>query len=138
MVQNIDVIWDGPFDLREKDWDGREFNRGIYQIVRTWAGTETLLYIGKTWRQDFGRRMDQHWADWARGHRSLRAYVGNPTPKDRRYRTDRLVVDVESLLIYHHQPPNNVNHVYLYKGRPLHVRNLGFRGLLDRNVRSGH
>lgn len=118
----IDVYWEGPYTLDNID-SIQEDVHCLYQVygLHPVYGTNTLLYIGKTEKQSGDKRIKQHswisnqadeckiyvatcgnfssWKDWKDDKRD-RYLVFKETKKI-------TISNLESLLIYAHQPSYN-------------------------------
>lgn len=138
MPRVVHVTWSYP-----KEWDSalkgiEATSNGVYQIYRTFGACTSLLYIGlvKSDSRDFRCRMQEHRRDWLYAKRGaiylrfggLRTFKGLTV-------TDALIEEVESVLIFEHQPPENTQKKSSYSIRQdLIVKNFGYRGELKEEI----
>jgi hypothetical protein len=138
----VHVEWDGPFSLADLPDLNNDWDYGVYQIygAHTVYGAGVLLYIGKAAKQTFGVRIPQE--GWPDNQDRVEIYVGrlcgSRKPQDATW--NRLIGEVESLLIYAHAPATNAMNIKTIRDQSLqhtHVLNWGkFRDLLPEV--SGH
>lgn len=140
----IHVHWDGPFSLDDVYELNNDWDYGVYQIYgcHTVYGAGVLLYIGRTVKRTFSKRIpEEGWPENQDGNR-VEVYVGRLSgerkPQDKIW--NKMICKVESLLIYAHSPANNSKNIKSIKEgelRKTHILNWGlFRDLLPEV--SGH
>ena len=112
--------WYGPYTIPEAR-DFRDFeDYGLYAITRLWGTSETLLYIGMTYAQDFGKRLVQHdW--WLSSVKGARIRVGYIELKKGQRTSYQKIKDAENLLIWCLEPPENTQNINTYSGRELKI-----------------
>jgi hypothetical protein len=90
-----------------------------------------LLYIGETYWQSFGKRLQQHKRDWLfRVNGKVVIHFGTVgLPEGKRISHEK-VLDVESVLIHVLFPPFNNVSKHGYTGREIMIFNLGKIGTL--------
>ena len=118
----IDVYWEGPYNLDNIDKFQEDNSHCLYQVYghHPIYGNDVLLYLGKTEKQGITTRIKQHkwinnqsdnckifvascsvfedWKKWKNDQRER--YV--------KYDSNRVSIEnIESLLIYAHQPSYN-------------------------------
>ena len=138
-MEKVTIVWSGPYSIesaiRKLD---REKDFGVYMIIREWKGKKTLLYIGsvygdKYWRS-FADRIAEHKREWLYDLRGIRIYVGRVKLQKGKRHSKKRIEDIECLLIYVHQPEENVRCMSSYTGRELKIINVGRRGPLFREI----
>ena len=127
------VHWKGPFSVDVSPNRPEARGIGVYAIYGM-QGREfhRLLYIGETYKQNFGTRLKQHKKDWLDKVEEPKKAVCFGVvylPKDKRISGKR-VLDVERFLIHKKSPPFNNVSKRGYKGREILVINTGKLGLL--------
>ncbi len=120
----IEITWGGPYTCvkvikeltdggnKKNNWDGEDY--GVYQIYgkHILAGNNSLLYIGKAFRQTFSRRFKDH-EKWLKDEENVKIYVGriyNPkkhSSKDNWKSWEKDVELAENILIYKYSPHYN-------------------------------
>lgn len=133
MLEEIEVEWYGPYKISTVVDEFHEYEDfGVYMVTRKWGEqSDKILYIGKTYRQDFGTRLSQHnWLPEVRGTVKVRVgYLLEDRPSKKRLK------DVENLLICWHVPEHNKKDI-VYRGRDLRIINSKRRGPLKKIVDS--
>jgi len=129
-----EVEWHGPYNIDTVLGYFHEYeDYGVYMITRKWGKhAEKILYVGLTYRQDFGTRLYQHqsWLSKERGTIKVRVgYLIENKSSEKRLK------DVENLLICWHSPEYNEKGL-VYRGRNLRIINSGRRGPLEKIVDS--
>lgn len=131
-MQNIHVVWDGPYSHAEARQLDSSSDFGLYQYYGDHHvyGNSALLYIGKAQDQTFARRISQHnWEIWASSNIAI--YIGK-VHSDESLELDewwRQINLAERILIQSHSPSfnssnlNSINH----KGEDTRVLNWGTR-----------
>lgn len=106
---------------------------GIYAIYEMKGKTTKLLYIGETYWQGFGKRLQQHKKQWLhRVNGKVVVHFGIVgLPEGTRISHEK-VLDVESALIHALIPPFNTVSKHGYYGREVMIFNLGKIGTLPR------
>jgi hypothetical protein len=131
-MQNIHVVWGGPYSHAEALQLNSPSDFGLYQYYGDHHvyGDSALLYIGKAQDQTFARRVSQHnWELWASSN--IFIYTG-------KVHSDELLVlhewrrqiDLaERILIQSHSPSFNSSNLNLinHKGEDTRVLNWGTR-----------
>lgn len=110
MSKGVEIRWSYP-----KPWDtAKDSNQGamngVYQTCRTWAGSESLLYVGlvKSERRAFYQRMNEHRKEWINEKRGAITYrFGIVKPLRGLEYSEDLIEEVEGALILELQPPYN-------------------------------
>ena len=134
--RTVNVFW-----TRKKQFDNaiaseEARNIGVYQIYRKYGSNESLLYIGivKSKQRQFSQRLIEHYKAWLR-HKRGTIYVrfglveGNNAP----------IEEIESVLIFHMQPPCNTNKKNGYSlSNQLIVHNCGPCGHLPKKINSSN
>ena len=110
---DIHIFWDGPYLFREVNElvGGKDY--GIYQIygIHQIYGDSSLLYIGKSEKQTFSKRISQHnWIADNQKSDELKIYVGRLAGRiDIEVEEwEKRIVLAESILIHSHQPVYNI------------------------------
>ena len=129
-VDVVELKWSGPFrfqELYEEDYDYVMEEKGIYMVV----GGRKILYISKTYDQDFISRLRQHTRDrlWLCVKRAMR----KKRSKEPFFKVGELldvasrsrIGNIESFLIWVEEPLCNKKSTLSYYGRDLEVRNFG-------------
>ncbi|WP_336775299.1 hypothetical protein [Paenibacillus sp. MMO-58] len=108
----IHIDWDGPYKHSQLQMlNDPKTDRGIYQVYgyHPVYGKEVLLYIGKTGKQTFGKRLlQEEWIN-TNNYEGNTFYIGrlagSATPAMESWITE---IDLsERLLIYSHKPAYN-------------------------------
>ena len=133
----VRVEWEGPFPIQKTP---QMNDRGLYQIYghHFIYGSGILLYIGKTAKQTFGKRVTQNYADWKPGtpwyqedDDEVFVIVGRLDYRGEDF--EDVLADVEAFEIFCHSPPYNGSSIATYCGQNLIILNDGERGdLCDR------
>lgn len=115
-MKKIQITWDGPYSLEQLD-NGDEHlgtSIGVYQIYGKHPiyGSNVLLYIGKTVKQSFSKRIKQeeHWWDNS-DMRNVQIYTGRLFSK---LQEEHLIDDItlaEQILINTHLPAHNSSNI---------------------------
>ena len=136
-METLRFRWYGPYTIEEANEFCEFEDYGLYQITRLWGNSETLLYIGMTYSQDFRKRLIQHdwWLSSIKGARVRLGYL--ELEKGQRTSYER-IKDAENLLIWCLEPPENTQNIQTYSGRDLIIRNLGKKGPLPRTIDSNY
>jgi len=106
-TRNITIRWSYPRLLKDIDTNPEAENRGIYQITyKHRDGSESLVYIGRTSKQYFEKRMKQHFKKGKFPANSKHYYVrlasidcDTPLTKLTPEECELFIDDVESALI---------------------------------------
>lgn len=138
----FDIEWSGPFTIPydEETWERNLSNvaervqvgETVYQIYGQHPvfGANALLYIGITERQD--ARFKEHFKENARFwyFEGVSVHIGVPEPETQNQ--ENALENAEALLIAHHKPPLNRNHIDTppLEAHSLHIFNWGARGVL--------
>jgi len=132
--QNIRIEWDGPYNISDigyveekEDYIKSEFNknidtedsdRGIYQVYgyHPVYGDNVLLYIGKTCKQTFAKRLSQEGWEYNQDYKNIQFYVGrlfsvNEEAIPSYDEWDILIDKAERMLIYAHKPAQNSSNI---------------------------
>lgn len=124
-IQEIHIVWDGPFNREAAFALTEAKDYGVYQIYGSHPvyGSDVLLYIGKASVQTFGKRMRQHedWVPYSKDANRICYYFGRligypdqpsgvPTQPDEA-EWERLIGVAESLLIHSHAPAFNSSNI---------------------------
>lgn len=129
----VTVRWSGPYNLERISLYDTALDKGVYSISRVWGDTETLLYIGRTKRQ-FQQRLREHdyWLKNYRGQIKIRLGVLDSDPG--MDFSEELLAEVEALLVVWNETVENTSNTRSYSGGELTIKNIGRRGLIDRNI----
>ncbi len=130
------IKWSYPREYYNGMFSEKSFNGwGVYCISKKKKGKEAILYIGKAYESNFYSRMNDHDKKWV--SKLLGDIVVRFGQFKRPYFVDESVVhDVESALIYEHQPIKNLKQTKNYTySRLRNIYNKGFRGPLEQVVR---
>ena len=131
-MQDIHVVWDGPYSLAQALELKSASDYGLYQYYGDHHvyGNRALLYIGKAQDQTFGKRVSQHnWELWASS--SILIYVGRIYSVKPLELPDwnRQIDLAERILLLSHSPSfnsSNLNKIG-HKGDDIRVLNWGAR-----------
>ena len=131
-MRSVRVEWEGPFPIKKT----RQINgRGLYQIYGDHFiyGSGILLYIGKTAKQTFGKRVAQQYADWKPGtpwyqEEDDEVFVRVGRLDYRGEDFEDVLADVEAFEIFCHSPPYNGEYISSHRCYNLIVMNDGDRG----------
>ena len=109
-MQNIHVVWDGPYSHVEALQLNSPSDYGLYQYYGDHHvyGNSALLYIGKAQDQTFGRRLSQHnWEMWSSSN--IVIYVGKVHSEESLELDEwqRQINLAERILIQSHSPSFN-------------------------------
>jgi len=129
------IDWRGPYPVETAKTKLEANGFGVYAIFELKGKTSKLIYIGETYWQKFGTRLQQHKREWFHKY-SGRMVVHFGTiglPQGKRISHEK-VLDVESALIYIHTPPINTGGKRGYLGREIIIFNLGKIGTLERLI----
>jgi len=123
MMKKIQITWDGPYTLEElkKGIEHIDKSKGVYQIYGTHPiyGSNVLLYIGKTVKQSFKKRImqEEHWWDNS-DMGNVQIYTGRLFDKEIRKKQKKEDFDwtndislAEQLLINTHMPAHNSSNI---------------------------
>jgi hypothetical protein len=129
------INWKGayPIETAHKKVAAKGF--GIYSIYGVRGKRLELIYIGETYGQKFGKRLQQHKKEWlgkVKGKMQIR--YGTIELAKGKVISQIKVRDIEATLIHHYIPPFNTVSKKGYRGRNLLIFNLGSKGGLDRIV----
>lgn len=105
-----------------------------YKDTYFYAFTQSisLLYIGIAYRQDIDNEIKQTIRAFSLDARKLSIWLGFIEDKDFRRITEKIVKDIECLLIFSNQPLNNISCKKKYNGRDnLAVLNSGCNCLIN-------
>lgn len=124
------INWKGAYPLETAQNRPEAKGDGIYAIYEK-DKSPKLLYIGETYTQNFGKRLQQHKHDWLyRFNKRMIIHFGTVTlPKGTRISLDK-IHDIENTLIHILIPPCNNVGKHGYSGRNIMIFNLGKRGTL--------
>lgn len=127
------IEWFGPYAVDTAQSRKVAENYGIYAICTRKGRASKLLYIGRTYWQEFARRLRQHKRDWLNrisGTKSV--YFGIvKLPKGKKISFER-IRDIEECLIHFYLPPYNTASKRGYRGRNIIVINTGKYGTLSK------
>jgi len=129
------IDWKGPYPIDTAKTKPEAVGFGIYAIYEVKGKNTKFLYIGETYWQAFGKRLQQHKRDWLhRVNGRLVIHFGVVgLPEGKRISHEK-VLDVESVLIHVHMPPFNTVSKHGYSGRDIMICNLGKAGTIERLV----
>lgn len=131
----LEVAWTGPYQVERASSVKAAGDFGVYAIYDQATRARKLLYVGRTYWQNFGKRLVQHRREWLDGLRGSQAvhYGAVKAPAGKRITFEK-VRDVEEFLIHFYRPPYNTASKKGYLGRDLLLVNTGKSGTLDRVV----
>ncbi len=115
-MEEVHIEWEGPLTLSEvENRNDPVRDVGVYQIYGPHYayGAYVLLYIGKTEKQTFAKRIRDHgWHLYERGQ-EVRVHLGRLVllPDNDINDVTPLIDRVESLLIYVHGPGYNASKI---------------------------
>lgn len=121
------IEWKGPYSLEKARSVKMAEGFGVYVICEAKDKTPKLLYIGKTYIQDFAKRLKQHQKSWMANIMTskIKVYFGSVgLPEGKKISAER-ISDVEQILIHFLRPPFNTMSKRGYKGRSILIFNLG-------------
>ncbi len=136
----LQIDWKGPYSLRVAPKTKVAEHFGVYAIYKREPRIKKLLYIGRTYEQDFERRLAQHRRDWLDDRyesKDLCIHFGILIPPPETRISFERVADVEELLISCYVPPHNTASKSGYSGRDLLLLNTGTRGSIDVLIGAG-
>lgn len=140
-LEIIEILWEGPYSLKEVKGFKNESDYGLYQIYGTHPvnGATNLLYIGQANFQTLGGRISQHegWLDWESS--DVKIYVGRiGGTKEINLKTwEDQINKAERLLIYYCSPPYNSSNINDFGAiQNTLVFNFGKKNLLPYEVSS--
>ena len=114
-IVTIHVRWEGPILFEDintscEKYD-RKQNQGIYQIYgpSNTYGNNSLLYIGKTEKQTFTKRLKKEEYSIIDNHNLMQYFLGRISGEYEISNRQYLIDVVETLLIAVHQPSNNAS-----------------------------
>jgi len=138
---DLKIIWEGSWPIGEYfrlSYDLRlDYSMGVYQIVTRPLGRDPI-FIGKTYRQSFRKRLPQHsreeLATWIERNVSQPLFlkIGYIELLSWTKISTQIVDRTESLLIAAFDPPGNDAKTRTYSGGNLVIENLGNRRPLSR------
>ncbi len=113
--QNINIEWEGPFQIKDIKRFNTENDFGLYQIYGSHPvyGSNILLYIGKASIQAFGTSIFQEGWGHHNNEYGLEVHLGRvladkALPKSQQQDQIELVF---RLLVYAHSPAYNATHI---------------------------
>lgn len=115
MPRQVEIRWSRPcrWDARTGSLSAPQdaMSSGIYQLTRSWAGTESLLYIGIVWSdaRTMLKRMAEHRETWLGTLRGINYRFGQVVPLRGLTRDRYLLETIEGALVYELQPPENTS-----------------------------
>lgn len=128
------VNWKGPYPIESAEG---KVGTGVYAIYQTSGSSlKKLLYIGETYTQEFGKRIQQHRKDWFSRYEGIKMAVcfGDIALPAGRKISQQIVFDIEGVLIHKLIPPCNTSGKKGYGGRGILVINTGKVGKLPNIV----
>lgn len=129
------INWKGAYPLETAQNKPEAGSYGIYAIFEKIGKGSKLLYIGETYSQSFGKRLQQHKHDWLhRVNARMTIHFGMiGLPKGTRISIDK-VYDIENTFIHVLRPPFNNVGKHGYSGRDIMIINLGKIGTLPQLI----
>ncbi len=126
------INWRGAYPIETAQARLEASGFGIYAIFEMKGKTAKLLYIGETYWQSFGKRLQQHKREWLHtvSGRLVIHFGAVGLPEGKRISHEK-VLDVESVLIHVLKPPFNTVSKHGYSGREIMILNLGKIGTLE-------
>ena len=131
MKKNIEIIrieWDGPYSLNDIGYDEEIYSyktsnilndmskdKGIYQVYgyHPVYGDNVLLYIGKTIKQTFAKRLSKEGWEYNHDYKNIQIYVGRlfevKQPSIEHW--ENMISKAEQMLIYAHSPAKNSSNI---------------------------
>ena len=125
------INWTGPYPINNAQKKMEALGFGVYAIYKMTGKKAELLYIGETYRQSFGVRLQQHkhkWLDPTNG-RMVIHFGTVQLPSGKRI-SDKRIFDIEKLLIHLYPTKKNKTGTHGYSGRDIMIFNLGKIGTL--------
>lgn len=138
--KTITINWSNKIPITDYEKFHDADKNGVYMITRVWGAysgnehPEKVLYIGKTFRT-FSQRIAEHQAYWIpelRGKIFVRFGTISPNTYD-----NKLLEDIESVLIYHEQPEENTSkrNGYTFQSDYLpYIINKGIKLPIDKEI----
>lgn len=129
------INWKGAYPINTAQNKVASKGFGIYSIYGIRNKNIELIYIGETYGQQFGKRLQQHKREWlhrVKGKMQIR--YGTIVLAKGKVISQTKVPDIEATLIHHYIPPFNTVSKKGYRGRDLLIFNTGSKGTLDKIV----
>jgi len=127
------IDWNGPYSIDTADKRKEAGTFGVYAIYEQKNKSSNLMYIGKTYWQGFGKRLQQHRRQWL--HRldgKVTIHFGVVVlPQGKKISYER-VSDIEEFMIHYYHPLFNTASKKGYRGRDILIFNTGKIGTLDK------
>lgn len=126
------IEWKGTYAIESAQKRPEAQAIGVYAIYEMKNRIAKLLYLGETYRQTFGKRLNQHKKEWLfRINGKVVICFGTLfLPEGKRISSQR-ILDIEAVMIHSLRPPYNQLHKKGYKGRNILVINTGKTLCLD-------
>lgn len=125
------ITWQGAYPIETAHTKLEAVGFGVYAIYEMKGKTAKLLYIGETYWQGFGKRLQQHKRDWLfRVNGKVVIHFGTVGLPEGKRISHQKVLDVESALIHVLIPPFNSVSKHGYYGREIMILNLGKIGTI--------
>lgn len=126
------IDWKGGYPISTAQERSEADGFGIYAIYERKGETPQLLYVGETYWQSFGRRLQQHKREWLddRIRGPVVIHFGEVGIAEGKRNSHEKVLDVESFLIHALRPPYNTMSKRGYQGRDIMIFNFGKVGTL--------
>ena len=134
-MERFEIEWKGPYSVNRAPTLKAAENFAVYAIFEKKGSSSKLRYIGRTYWQDFGKRLTQYKRDWLdRVGGQQVVHFGTVKLSIGQRISFQRVRDIEELLIHAHVPPNNTVSKKGYIGRDLLIVSTGKVGTLDKLV----
>lgn len=132
--KTIIIKWSYPREFENvKETELSYEGYGIYCISRKFGGNETILYIGKTYRQ-FRDRLKNHKKNWMSKYRGEKIVRFGTIIKPITV-TSEIINDAESAIIYDIEPKHNRSKIRSYQYFEEYIiLNQDYRGLLPKVI----
>lgn len=109
-MEDINIVWEGPFTLEECSKFTSKSDYGLYQYYGEHLvyGQDSLLYLGKAEKRSFGVRLSEHnWEEWCSSSCSI--YIGRIFSKSKMATEDleQAINLAERILLLSHNPSYN-------------------------------
>jgi hypothetical protein len=128
------INWKGPYSIDKATEVAESEDFGFYAIYET-THEPRLLYIGKTYMQDFDKCLMQHRREWL-GEISgtMGIHFGIIKLLEGKKLSPQNVDDIEECLLYIYRPPYNMVNKEGYTGRDILIINTGKVGTIKKLV----
>jgi len=128
------INWKGPYTIDKALEIAESEDLGVYAIYEM-TPEPKLLYVGETYKQDFGKRLRQHETEWLDGiSGTIVIHFGIIVPLEGKKISLQKIEDIEKCLIYIYRPPYNTVNKGDYTGHEILIINTGKVGTIKKLV----